>query len=132
MKMGVKKERGKDDIMQRIERERGCIPGEWAYIAGKDPEFWDVYNALYEKSLTDGKALPAKTKELIVIGVLAYREFEEGVCKHAERALRLGATRQELLETVETVTIPGGAPSLRAGLAGLMMMEERERKAAKK
>jgi len=117
--------------MRRIERERGCIPGEWAYIAGKDPDFWDAYNALYEKALTDGKALPAKTKELIVIGILAYREFEEGVCKHAERALRLGATRQELLEAVETVTVPGGSPALRAGIAGLVMLEEKEEKERK-
>ena len=132
MKMGIKKEKGKDDIMQRIERERGFIPGEWAYIAEKDPEFWDTYNALYEKTLTDGKALPAKTKELIVMGIMAYKNFELGVCKHAERALRLGATRQELLEAVETIIIPGGSPALRAGIAGLMMMEERERNAAKK
>ena len=129
---GCQKEKGKDDIMQRIERERGFIPGEWAYIAEKDPEFWDTYNALYEKTLTDGKALPAKTKELIVMGIMAYKNFELGVCKHAERALRLGATRQELLEAVETIIIPGGSPALRAGIAGLMMMEERERNAAKK
>jgi len=124
------KEKGKNDIMRRIERERGFIPEEWAYIAGKDPDFWDTYNALYEKALTDGKELPAKIKELIVIGIMAYKNFEVGVCKHAERALRLGATRQELLEAVETVTIPGGSPALRAGLAGLIMMEEKEKNEA--
>jgi alkylhydroperoxidase/carboxymuconolactone decarboxylase family protein YurZ len=125
MKTG--KEKGKDNIMQRIQRVRGYLPDEWAYIAGKDPDFWDTYNALYEKVLSDGKALPAKTRELIAIGVLSYRELEQGVCNHAKRALRLGATKQELLEAVETVTVPGGSPALRAGLRGLMMMEEEEK-----
>ena len=125
MKTG--KEKGKDNIMQRIQRVRGYLPDEWAYIAEKDPDFWDTYNALYEKALSDGKALPAKIRELIVIGVLSYRELEQGVCNHAKRALRLGATKQELLEAVETVTVPGGSPALRAGLRGLMMMEEEEK-----
>jgi alkylhydroperoxidase/carboxymuconolactone decarboxylase family protein YurZ len=120
------------DIMQRIQRVRGYLPDEWAYVAERDPEFWDIYNALYEKVLSDGKALPAKTRELIAIGVLSYRELEQGVCNHAKRALRLGATRQELLEAVETVTVPGGSPALRAGLRGLMMMEEEERNTAMK
>jgi alkylhydroperoxidase/carboxymuconolactone decarboxylase family protein YurZ len=126
MKTG--KDKGKDNIMQRIQRVRGYLPDEWAYIAEKDPDFWDTYNALYEKVLSDGKALPAKTRELIAIGVLSYRELEQGVCNHAKRALRLGATKQELLEAVETVTVPGGSPALRAGLRGLMMMEEEEKK----
>jgi alkylhydroperoxidase/carboxymuconolactone decarboxylase family protein YurZ len=126
MKTG--KDKGKDNIMQRIQRVRGYLPDEWAYIAEKDPDFWDTYNALYEKVLSDGKALPAKIRELIAIGVLSYRELEQGVCNHAKRALRLGATKQELLEAVETVTVPGGSPALRAGLRGLMMMEEEEKK----
>lgn len=126
--MNTGKGEGEQNIMERIQRVRGYLPDEWAYVAEKDPEFWDIYNALYEKVLSDGKALPAKTRELITIGVLAYRELEQGVCNHAKRALRLGATRQELLEAVETVTVPGGSPALRAGLRGLMMMEEEEKK----
>jgi alkylhydroperoxidase/carboxymuconolactone decarboxylase family protein YurZ len=130
--MSAKKAKGDDDIMQRIKRERGFIPAEWAYLAGKDPEFWDAYNALYEKTLTDGKALSAKIKEFITMGVLAYREFDVGVCKHAERAQRLGATKQELIEAVETVTVSGGSPALRAGIAGLILLEEKEKSQAAK
>jgi len=130
--MDTEKEEKEKDIMQRIRRVRGYLPDEWAYVAERDPEFWDIYNALYEKVLSDGKALPAKTRELIAIGVLSYREMEQGVCNHAKRALRLGATKQELLEAVETVTVPGGSPALRAGLRGLMMMEEEEKNATMK
>jgi alkylhydroperoxidase/carboxymuconolactone decarboxylase family protein YurZ len=125
--MDHEKREEEKQIMQRIRRVRGYLPDEWAYVAERDPEFWDIYNALYEKVLSDGKALPAKTRELIAIGVLSYRELEQGVYNHAKRALRLGATKQELLETVETVTVPGGSPALRAGLRGLMMVEEEER-----
>jgi alkylhydroperoxidase/carboxymuconolactone decarboxylase family protein YurZ len=128
--MDHEKREEEKQIMQRIRRVRGYLPDEWAYVAERDPEFWDIYNALYEKVLSDGKALPAKTRELIAIGVLSYRELEQGVYNHAKRALRLGATWQELLETVETVTVPGGSPALRAGLRGLMMVEEEERNTA--
>jgi alkylhydroperoxidase/carboxymuconolactone decarboxylase family protein YurZ len=130
--MDHEKREEEKEIMQRIRRVRGYLPDEWAYVAERDPEFWDIYNALYEKALSDGKALPAKTRELIAIGVLSYRELEQGVYNHAKRALRLGATRQELLEAVETVTVPGGSPALRAGLRGLMMVEEEERNKAMK
>ncbi len=125
--MKTEKVEGKKNILKTIERVRGYLPEEWAYVAERDPDFWDTYNALYEKVLSDGKVLPAKTRELIAIGVLAYRELEQGVYNHAKRALRLGATKQELLEAVETVTVPGGSPALRAGLRGLMMIEEEEK-----
>ncbi len=125
--MKTQKVEGKKNILKTIERVRGYLPEEWAYVAERDPDFWDTYNALYEKVLSDGKVLPAKTRELIAIGVLAYRELEQGVYNHAKRALRLGATKQELLEAVETVTVPGGSPALRAGLRGLMMIEEEEK-----
>jgi len=125
--MTSRKNSGKKNILSRLKKERGYLPAEWAYLAERDPEFMDAYNGLYEKAMTDGKALSAKTKELITIGLLAYRGFEQGVLNHAKRALRLGATMEELVEAVETVIIAGGSPALRTGLMGLMMMEEEQK-----
>jgi len=78
--------------------------------------------------LTDGKALPAKTRELIAIAILAFRRRENAVYLHAKRALELGATKQELLEAIETTIIPGGAPTFGTGLAALMRIEEEAKK----
>jgi alkylhydroperoxidase/carboxymuconolactone decarboxylase family protein YurZ len=57
---------------------------------------------------------------------LAFRGRESGVYEHCKRALRLGATKQELLEAIETSIIPGGTPTFGAGLRALMRIEEEE------
>ena len=88
----------------------------------------EVYNNLYERVLTDGKSLPAKTREFIAIAILAFRGQENAVYLHAKRALRLGATKQELLEAMEAMVLPGGAPTFGAGLSALMRIEEEEKK----
>jgi len=43
--------------------------------------------------------------------------------------LKHGATKQELIETLETAMIPGGAPTLGTGLKALMKIEDEEEKA---
>jgi alkylhydroperoxidase/carboxymuconolactone decarboxylase family protein YurZ len=37
-----------------------------------------------------------------------------------ERAIRFGATREELFEVLETCLIPGGAPTFHRGLSALL------------
>jgi len=49
------------------------------------------------------------------------------VYNHCKRALRLGATKQELLEAIETTIIPGGTPTFGTGLRALMRIEEDEK-----
>ena len=117
----------KQNLLEDIEKERGRLPEQWAYIAEKDTEFMEAYNRLYNLGLTDGKALPAKTRELIVIGILAFRGRGDGVYQHCKRALRLGATKQELLEAIETSIVPGGAPTFGEGLRALMRIEKEEK-----
>jgi len=117
-----------EKLKRAMKKERGYVYPEWVYIAEKDVAFTEAYNNLYEKGLTDGKALRAKTRELIAIGVLAYRGLNNAVYEHSKRALRLGATKQELLEAIETAAVPGGGPTLAAGLQALVRIEEDEKK----
>jgi AhpD family alkylhydroperoxidase len=117
-----------EKLKKAMKKERGYVLPEWAYIAEKDVDFMEGYNNLYEKGLTDGKALPAKTRELIAIALLAYRGLNNAVYEHSKRALRLGATKQELLEAIETSMVPGGAPTLSVGLQALVRIEEDEKK----
>ncbi len=121
-------EKKKKDLIEAMKKERGYLPASWAYLAEKDVEFMEAYNQLYSKGLTDGKALPAKTRELIAIALLAYRGLGDAVYEHAKRALKLGATMQELLEAVETSIIPGGAPTFSMGLRALLRIEEEQKK----
>lgn len=120
------------ELLEKTKRKRGYVVPEWEYAIKKDPEFFEAYNALYEKSLQDGKALPAKTRELIAIALLAFRGKESAVLAHTRRALRLGATKEEILEAVETSIIPGGAPTFSSGLSALLKLEEEKPKGNRK
>lgn len=121
------KEKRKKNLLNAMEKERGYMLGPWRYLAEQDTDFMEAYNNLYNRGLTDGKALPAKIREFIAIGILAYRGLEDAVYHHGQRALRLGATKQELLEAIETAMIPGGGPTLALGLRALARIEEEEK-----
>ena len=126
--MDENKQGKKHKLIKKMERERGYVYPAWLYMIDKDVDFMEAYDNLYERGLTDGKALTAKTREFIAMAILAFRGQENAVYLHARRALRLGATKQELLEAIETTVIPGGAPAFSTGLSALMKIEEEERK----
>jgi alkylhydroperoxidase/carboxymuconolactone decarboxylase family protein YurZ len=111
-------------LAERMEKKRGYMPPSWSYMVENDVEFIEAYNNLYEKAFSDGEALPAKVREFIAIGILAFRGERNGVYLHAKRALKLGATKRELLEAIETAFIPGGAPAFGAGLDALMRIDK--------
>ncbi len=113
-------------LVEAMEKERGYLPSLWTYAAKKDIDFMEAYDSLYNMSLTEGKVLPVKTRELITIVLLAFRGNENGVYEHIKRALKQGATKQEVFEALETGIIPGGAPTFAAGLRALMRVEEEE------
>jgi AhpD family alkylhydroperoxidase len=116
-----------DALIAKMRQDRGYLYPEWEFAARSDPEFVEAYNALYRAALNDGQALSAKTREFIAIGILAYRGEVEAVVAHIRRAMRLGATRQEILEAVETAIVPGGAPTLFCGLRAIMQALEEPR-----
>ena len=69
-----------------MSEERGYMPAPWAYMAEKDLDFIEAYNNLYTRGLTDGKALPIKTRELIAIAILAFRGSTDAVYEHAQES----------------------------------------------
>jgi len=126
MSKGNKEKRVKK-LLAEMEKERGYVSPAKNYVATIDPDFMEAYNHLYNLGLRAGKALPVKTKELVAIGILAYQSRENAVYEHMKRALRHGATKQELLEAVETTIIPGGAPTFDIGIRALMRIVEDEK-----
>jgi AhpD family alkylhydroperoxidase len=121
---------GKDraqQLKEAIRKKRGYSSPAWEYAVEKDVDFQEAYENLYERALGAGKALPIKVRELIAIGILAYRGAEEAVYKHMQRALKNGATTQELYEAIETTIVPGGAPAYSIGLRALMRLEESQK-----
>ena len=111
-------------LIAQMKQDRGYIYPEWEFAARADPDFVEAYNNLYRAALNDGRALDAKTRELVALGILAYRRDANAVKANILRAMRLGATQQEILEAIETAMVPGGAPTFFVGLNALMQAVE--------
>ena len=111
-------------LIARMKAARGYIYPEWEFAARQDPEFVETYNRIYELGLGEGKHVSAKVREFVAIALLAFRgQDKAGLVAHMERALRLGATREELFEVLETCLVPGGAPTFHRGLSALMQVD---------
>ena len=81
-----------------------------------DPEFFELVNAVMDKTREKG-ALDQKTKTLITLALDAAGSHPEGVRSLAARARALGATNEEIVETIRLAFIGAGVPGLVAGLA---------------
>ena len=95
----------------------------WDWVAREDPEYVKARKPLSELSIGEGKELSVKHREMVIIGILAYRGRQEGVVAHMRRAIEHGATKRELLEAVQSAAVPGGGPTFSTGVQALMQMD---------
>ena len=93
------------------------------WLAREDPEFMKARAPLSTLSFGEGKELSVKHKEMVIIGILAFRGREDGVVAHMRRAVEHGATKRELLEAIQAAAVPGGGPTLSTGVQALMELE---------
>ena len=114
-----------DALIARMKEARGYIYPEWEFAARQDPEFVETCNRIYELGLGEGRHVSAKVREFVAIALLAFRGAERaGLVAHMERAMRLGATREEIFEVLETCLVPGGAPTFHRGLGALLELKD--------
>ncbi|MEP7299965.1 MAG: carboxymuconolactone decarboxylase family protein [Caldimonas sp.] len=80
----------------------------WDQLRGLDPEFMEAYLAFRDVPHRNGP-LPPHIKELILIAINAATThlYAPGVRRHMQNALRLGASAEEILETIQLTTIMG-------------------------
>jgi len=110
-----------DALIARMKKARGYIYPEWEFAAREDPDFVEAYNRIYELGLGEGRHVSVKVREFIAIALLAYRGSDKAaLVAHMQRAMRFGATREELFEVLETCMVPGGAPTFHRGLSALL------------
>jgi alkylhydroperoxidase/carboxymuconolactone decarboxylase family protein YurZ len=97
----------------------------WAdWLAREDPEFARARQPVSALSTGEGKELSVKYREMVIIGILAFRGRQDGVVAHMRRAIQHGATKRELLEATQAAAVPGGGPTLSAGVQALMQLEK--------
>ena len=108
-------------LIARMKKARGYIYPEWEFAAREDPDFVEAYNRIYELCLGEGRHVSVKVREFIAIALLAFRGSDKAaLVAHMQRAIRFGATREELFEVLETCMVPGGAPTFHRGLSALL------------
>jgi alkylhydroperoxidase/carboxymuconolactone decarboxylase family protein YurZ len=113
-----------EQLIARMQAARGYIYPEWEFAARMDPDFTEAYNRIYELALGEGQHVSAKVREFVAIALLAFRGADrDGLMAHMQRAIRLGATKEELFEVLEATLVPGGAPTFHRGLNALLDIE---------
>jgi len=75
------------------------------------PEVMKGFSDLGRAATADG-VLDAKTKELIALALSVAARCDPCIGFHAKALVKLGATRQEIDETLGVTTYMGGGPSL--------------------
>src|SRR5438034_7431208 len=66
----------------------------WAdWLAREDPQYAAARQPVSELSVGEGKELSIKHREMVIIGILAFRGREDGVVAHMRRAVEHGATK---------------------------------------
>jgi alkylhydroperoxidase/carboxymuconolactone decarboxylase family protein YurZ len=80
----------------------------WDTMRRWDPAFMEAYLAFRSVPHRKGPLAP-KVKEFIMIAINAATThlYAPGVRRHMQNALRLGATREELLEVIQLTTVMG-------------------------
>jgi AhpD family alkylhydroperoxidase len=78
---------------------------------------------LHKEAVAEG-ALSPKVKELIALGIGISVRCDGCISYHVHDALRAGATREELAETIGVAVLMGGGPSVVYGSEALEAVEQ--------
>jgi AhpD family alkylhydroperoxidase len=78
-------------------------------LAAAIPDVWGAFTKLHMTATDDG-ALPALTKELMALAVSIVKECDGCIAHHARAAARLGATPQQVAETIGVALLMAGGP----------------------
>lgn len=76
------------------------------------------------KAATAPGALDVKTKELIALGIGIAKQCDACIGFHVRAAMRNGATREEIAETISMCVYMGGGPALMYGAKALAVFDE--------
>jgi AhpD family alkylhydroperoxidase len=80
-------------------------------LRGGAPDVMQAFSRIARAAL-GGTALQSKTKELIALAIAVAVRCEPCIAFHAESAVKSGATRAELMETLGMAIYMGAGPSV--------------------
>ena len=92
------------------------------------PDVMKGFSAIARAAL-EAKALDTKTKELIALAISVATRCDACVGFHAESAVRQGATREEVMETMGMAIYMGAGPSVMYAAQAVEAFEQFKAKA---
>jgi len=109
--------------------EGGNINEDLAYGVKLDPDFFETYVPMNWSFFGDKpRYLDPIRREMIQLAILAFKGRSDEVYSHMKKAIRLGATPEQLLEVFETAASTGaGLPVLLEGLRALRRIDEEKK-----
>lgn len=84
-------------------------PGVIGNMKRHAPDIAQGFGGMFQKLMSEG-ALTVREKELIAIGIGMAIRCEPCIYAHTEKAIKAGATREELLELAGVVVTMQGGP----------------------
>jgi AhpD family alkylhydroperoxidase len=87
------------------------------------PEVMKGFGSLHAASLKSG-ALETKTKELIALGIAITARCEGCIAYHVHDAMKAGANKEEIIETVSVAILMGGGPSVVYGIEAMQALNQ--------
>ncbi|WP_068311381.1 carboxymuconolactone decarboxylase family protein [Polycladidibacter hongkongensis] len=81
------------------------------------------FGEMAKSAITPG-ALDSKTKELMALAIGIAARCDACLGYHAKAAIKYGATREEVIETISVAVYMGGGPSLMYGAEALSAFDE--------
>lgn len=87
------------------------------------PEQMAGFAALHKAAFADG-ALTKKTKELMAVAIAVAARCDGCIAFHVYGAIKAGASREEITETIGVAMLMGGGPAMVYGCEALDALEQ--------
>ena len=99
------------------------VSARLATLRSSTPDVMKSFNDLGRAATANG-ALDRKTKELIALALSVAARCDPCIGFHTQTLVKLGATRQEIDETLGVTTYMGGGPSLMYAASAIAAFEQ--------
>lgn len=91
----------------------------------QSPDTLAAFLQLHKSAMSPGE-LDVKTKEMIALAIGIAARCDGCIASHVSSALKAGATKAQLIETINVAVLMGGGPSFTYGIMALGAIEEFE------
>ncbi|MFA6807856.1 MAG: carboxymuconolactone decarboxylase family protein [Eubacteriales bacterium] len=95
----------------------------FADLAKNCPDVVNAFSQLHVSAVKDG-SISMKNKELMALAIGIAVKCKVCIEDHVRTALKAGATRQDIYETVQVAVLMGGGPGLAYGAMAIDVMNQ--------